>query len=136
PGSPYASMHGALGAIRAAREGNIPFLGTCGGFQHALIEYVRTARGRADADHAESNPDAAFPLIAPLSCPLRGVHGTVRFTPGSRLAAIYGREEATEEYFCDYGVNPPFESLLEGGALRITARDAENAARAVELDGH
>ena len=36
PGSPYASMAGALAAIRFAREQGVPFLGTCGGFQHAL----------------------------------------------------------------------------------------------------
>lgn len=28
PGSPYASMDGALAAIRLARENNIPFFGT------------------------------------------------------------------------------------------------------------
>src|SRR5579863_4116541 len=39
PGSPYASMDGALNGIRFAREQATPFLGTCGGFQHALIEY-------------------------------------------------------------------------------------------------
>jgi CTP synthase (UTP-ammonia lyase) len=136
PGSPYASMDGALGAIRAAREGDIPFLGTCGGFQHALIEYVRNVRGHADADHAESNPDTTLPLIAPLACPLRGARGTIRFTPGSRAHAIYDREEATEEYYCGYGVNPPLESMLEDGALHISGRDAEGAARVVELDGH
>lgn len=38
PASPYRSMEGALLAIRCAREGRIPFLGTCGGFQHAIIE--------------------------------------------------------------------------------------------------
>src|SRR5258708_36323411 len=36
PASPYKSMDGALQAIRIARERGIPFLGTCGGFQHAL----------------------------------------------------------------------------------------------------
>src|SRR5690348_13523420 len=67
PGSPYASMDGALAAIRFARERGVPFLGTCGGFQHALIEYARNVLGLAAADHAESNPDAALPLIVPLA---------------------------------------------------------------------
>ena len=35
PASPYASTDGALGAIRFARTERVPFLGTCGGFQHA-----------------------------------------------------------------------------------------------------
>lgn len=37
PASPYASMEGALAAIRFARETSRPFLGTCGGFQHAVL---------------------------------------------------------------------------------------------------
>src|SRR5881397_2782932 len=41
PGSPYHNMKGALNAIRFARESGRPFLGTCGGFQHAIIESVR-----------------------------------------------------------------------------------------------
>src|ERR1700730_13889159 len=41
PASPYVSMEGALDAIRYARESRRPFLGTCGGFQHAVIEYAR-----------------------------------------------------------------------------------------------
>src|ERR1041385_7607653 len=41
PGSPYSSMDGALEAIRFARTTGMPFRGTCGGFQHAMIEYAR-----------------------------------------------------------------------------------------------
>src|SRR5262245_46012298 len=33
PGSPFASMDGALASIRYARENGRVFLGTCGGFQ-------------------------------------------------------------------------------------------------------
>lgn len=43
PASPYASIDGALAAIRFARETGRPFLGTCGGFQHALIEFAATS---------------------------------------------------------------------------------------------
>jgi len=41
PASPYANIAGALDAIRWARETGRPFLGTCGGFQHALLEFAR-----------------------------------------------------------------------------------------------
>src|SRR4051812_5859689 len=56
PGSPYASTEGALDAIGFARTNNVPFLGTCGGFQHALIEYARNHLNAPQADHQESNP--------------------------------------------------------------------------------
>ena len=43
PASPYRSMEGALRAIRFAREHSVPFLGSCGGSQHAIIEYAGMA---------------------------------------------------------------------------------------------
>ena len=52
PASPYRRMDGALLAIRYARERQVPFLGTCGGFQHAVLEYARNVLGWADAGHA------------------------------------------------------------------------------------
>jgi CTP synthase (UTP-ammonia lyase) len=136
PGSPYASFAGALRAIRFAREHGRPFLGTCGGFQHALIEVARNVLGLAAADHAESSPDAEMPLIAPLSCSLVGTSGTIHFVPGSALAAIYGAPTAVEGYHCSYGLNPQYRSLLESSPLRISAHDDAGEVRAVELVGH
>jgi CTP synthase (UTP-ammonia lyase) len=70
PASPYKSMSGALLAIRYARENDVPFIGTCGGFQHAVIEYARNVLGWADAARAETDPHTAQQVIAPLSCGL------------------------------------------------------------------
>ena len=47
PASPYASMAGALAAIRWARETKRPLFGSCGGFQHLLIEFARSHAGLA-----------------------------------------------------------------------------------------
>src|SRR6266404_1622996 len=85
PNSPYASMEGALRGIRFARETGRPFLGTCGGFQHALIEYARNVLGFTEADHAESNPGAAMPVMTRLACSLTGAKGRIQLTPDSRL---------------------------------------------------
>ncbi|HMA33650.1 MAG TPA: hypothetical protein VKY74_04140 [Chloroflexia bacterium] len=136
PGSPYISMAGALAAIRFAREQGRPFLGTCGGFQHALIEYARAVLGLAAADHAESNPAAELPLVAPLACSLVGVEGPIRFVPGSRIAAIYGRLATVEAYHCNYGLNPRYQALLEDGRLQVTGLDEQGAVRVVELADH
>lgn len=136
PGSPYESMDGALTAIRAAREQGLPFLGTCGGFQHALIEFARNVLGLRDADHAESNPDAAMPLVGALSCSLVGMRGKVTLTEDSRAARAFGRTESTEAYHCNYGLNARYRHVLDGAALRITGEDEEGAVRVVELTGH
>jgi CTP synthase (UTP-ammonia lyase) len=136
PASPYANMGGALNAIRFARETGRPFLGTCGGCQHALIEYARNVLGLAAADHAESNPDAELPLITPLACALNEARGSIRLLGGTRVRAIYGRDEIVEGYNCSYGLNPAFRAQLEAGQLRVTGVDDTGDVRVVELDGH
>ncbi len=134
PGSPYQNTAGALAAIRFARKSRRPFLGTCGGFQHALLEYAEDVWG-VSAGHAETDPDAPNPVIAPLACSLVDVAGELHFTPGSRLAEIYGSPTATEEYRCNYGLSVEYAARLGAGPLRVAARDAEGSVRAVELEG-
>jgi CTP synthase (UTP-ammonia lyase) len=136
PASPYANVEGALAAIRFARENGRPFLGTCGGFQHALLEYAHNVLGHGEADHAETSPDAAMPLISRLSCSLVEQRGVVTFEVGSGLRSIYGAEQAEEGYRCNFGLNPMYESILGDGALRVAARDAAGEVRAVELLEH
>ena len=136
PASPYRSTDGALSAIRFARENARPFLGTCGGFQHAVLEYARNALGWRDAEHAETAPDAARPVISLLECALVEATETVKLTAGTRVAAAYGALDATEGYRCRYGLNPEFRAALTRGPLIATAEDASGAVRAVELADH
>jgi len=136
PASPYRSMDGALRAIRFARETGRPFLGTCGGFQHAVVEYARNVLGWTDAEHAETAPDAARPVITPLACSLVEVKDKIRLLPGTRIAAAYGTSEAAEGYHCRYGINEAFRAALTDGPLRVTAEDAAGDIRALELQGH
>ena len=136
PASPYRSMAGALIAIRFARENRRPFLGTCGGFQHAIIEYARNVLGWTDAEHAETAPDAARPVITPLACALVEATDYIHFQPGSRIASYYGCEQSAERYRCRYGLNPEFQEALVSGPLRVGATDAAGEVRAVELDHH
>jgi len=133
PGSPYASMEGALAAAHFARTRDVPFLGTCGGFQHAVIEYARAVLGLPEADHAESNPTAKLALIAPLACSLVGTSAYVRLRAGTRLHQFYDSDVARESYFCSYGVAPAFVSRLDEGPMRIAAVDDAGQVRAVEI---
>ncbi len=135
PASPYRSTEGALWAIQFARTHHIPFLGTCGGYQHALLEYARNVLGLKDADHTETNPAAALPLVSRLRCSLVEKAQKVLITSPS-FAAIYGADSGWEGYRCNYGLNPEFEQLFSGSALEITARSEAGQARAVALRGH
>jgi CTP synthase (UTP-ammonia lyase) len=136
PGSPYRNMDGALCAIRDARENGRSFLGTCGGFQHAVLEYSRNVLGWKDAEHAETAPNAARAVIVPLECELVETTGIVRLTPGSRIAQAYGQDRAAESYRCRYGLNPHFKDVLLSGALEVGAEDANGEVRAIELRSH
>lgn len=133
PATPYENTEGALEAIRFARERKLPFLGTCGGFQHMLVEFARNVCGLADADFAETNPGARSLLIAPLECSLIETTGDIRITEDGIVRRAYGADKITEGYHCSYGVNPQYESLLTTYGLRVTARDAAGEVRAMEL---
>ncbi|MFC5582123.1 CTP synthase [Rhodanobacter terrae] len=136
PASPYRSMDGALAAIRVARERHIPFLGTCGGFQHAMIEYARNVLGWDDAEHAETAPQATRQVIVPLLCSLVEVTDAVQLVADSRLAQAYGTTAIAEGYHCNYGLSPGFRQVLDNGPLRINAVDDAGDVRGVELDDH
>ena len=136
PGSPYISMEGALVAIRFARENKYPFLGTCGGCQHAIIEYARNVLGMTESDHMESNPDATLPLIAPLPCSLSESAGVVILTTNSRIHNIYNHNLISEEYNCNFGVNPIYQPMLTNEHMQITGVDKTGNARVIELQSH
>jgi CTP synthase (UTP-ammonia lyase) len=129
-------MAGALAAIRFARETGRPFLGTCGGFQHALIEFARYVCGVPDADHAETNPDGAALVVTPLACSLVEKTDRIIFTPNSRLHAIFNGQPALEDYRCRYGLNPVWRTRLETAGLRFTGLDTGGEVRAGELPSH
>ncbi|NYU08153.1 hypothetical protein A8O28_22630 [Enterobacteriaceae bacterium CCUG 67584] len=135
PASPYKNADAAFIAARYARENSVPFLGTCGGFQHALIEYARNVLGWQDAAHAETDT-AGRMVIAPLTCSLVEVADTIELRANTLIAKAYGQGEIEEEYRCNYGVSPEFAQELEKGDMRVTGWDAQGEIRAVELVTH
>jgi len=136
PATPYADGEAAIGALRRARETGVPVLATCGGYQHALLEYARNVLGLTQAQHGEEHPEAELALIGRLACELVEVTGRIRLTPGSRLAAICGVDELEEGYHCRFGLDPRYRSRFDGGPLRLVGEDAAGEVRAFELDGH
>lgn len=136
PASPYRSLEGALLAITHAREQQLPLLGTCGGFQHAVLEYARHVLGWSDAEHGETAPDSSRAVISPLSCSLVEAHDRIHLVEGTLIAKAYGALETHEGYHCRYGINPEFESALLDGDLCASGYDAQGDLRAVELKGH
>ena len=145
PGSPYASMAGMLCGIEFARVYGVPCLGTCGGFQYALIEHARNVMGLSDADTVENGETSAHWIVTPVACPAPDrrpgapkLSGRRRLTlrPGSLLAGHYGAPSAEEEYFCNFEVNPEYVAAFEESGLLAAAFGEQRELRAVERAGH
>ena len=136
PGSPYQSMAGALNAIRFTREQGRPFLGTCGGFQHTVIEYARNVLGFVDAHHAEYDPAASTLFVTRLACSLASTTMQVYVEPHSRSGRAYQQSLVQEQYYCRFGLNPAYQANLHDGGLRVVGTDQDGEARIVELPAH
>jgi CTP synthase (UTP-ammonia lyase) len=136
PGSPYADDAAAIDAVRFARENDVPFLGTCGGLQYAVIEYFRNVLRDAGASHAESDGVSDANVIHPLACSLQGQERVVRPVAGTRFARLVADQPAVGMHYCSYGPGPTeLRRLIEGGmVLEATAQDAE--AEVLELPGN
>ncbi len=133
PGSPYRSQQGALMAIEHARVHDVPLLGTCGGFQHVVLEFARNVLGFADAQHAEYDPYASRLFVTSLACSVAGQTMTVHIKDGSRAAAAYASPTATERYYCNFGLNPShLDAIVEAG-LQVTGTDQDGEPRILEL---
>lgn len=135
PASPYVNTEGILDAIRYAREEQMPFLGSCGGFQHAVLEYARNVLGMKGAEHAENNPSGETMVITLLACSMVEKSEEIELL-GGIVREAYGASRITEEYRCNYGMNPEFENKIFSRALKVTARGAAGEVRAFELEGH
>jgi CTP synthase (UTP-ammonia lyase) len=148
PGSPFKSFDGMLKGIEFARRRDWPFLGTCAGFQYALIEFARNVLGITDADSAENNSGSKNIVIYPVACAvpdrkgnapkLSGAVPEIRLRPGSYLQSFYGKgkEIVTEEFFCNFEVNPEYEWATMEAGFPVVARGAQGEIRAIESPTH
>src|SRR3989442_7952162 len=60
----------------------------------------------------------------------------VVLVPRTRAAGLYGVSEATEGYYCNYGVNPDYRLRFEACGLRVSGVGDEGEIRIVEIPGH
>lgn len=136
PASPYVNFDNAISAIRTLRENDIPFLGTCGGYQHALVEFARNVLGHAKAGITEIDPDCEMPLVSTLVCALIEQTDPVVPEPGGVIEKMCGGNELHETYRCSFGINPDYATLFDGSTFKVAARDPDGAVRAMALEGH
>lgn len=142
PGSPYADEDRVVETIRAARTGGTPLLGTCGGYQHMVLEFARNVVG-IRVRHAESpvagaadggDAPASTALITELACSLKGRSGQVDVVPGSRAATVLG-ERSFERFHCSFGLTAADAEPLMAAGLVVSGTSPEGEPRVVELQG-
>jgi CTP synthase len=122
-------IEGKVGALKFARENNIPTLGLCLGLQCMVIEAARHLAGINDAISAEFS-DAGTPVIATMDDQKDVVSGkgdlggtmrlglyTAALTPGSVVANTYGSTEISERHRHRYEVNNKYRDQISSAGL-------------------
>jgi len=123
-------IEGKLGALRWARERQIPTLGLCLGLQCMVIEYARNVAGIAGASSSEFDPGTEDPVIATMEEQKAFVDGAgdlggtmrlglypAQLTHGSVIAKAYGKDEVQERHRHRYEVNNGYRLQLEEAGL-------------------
>ncbi|MFC7430008.1 MULTISPECIES: CTP synthase [unclassified Agrococcus] len=142
-------IEGKLGALRFARENDIPTLGLCLGLQCMVIEYARNVAGIEGASSSEFDEDTPHPVIATMAEQEAHVHGgnlggTMRLglyeaalAPGSLAERVYDAPVSHERHRHRYEVNNHYrEQLAEAGlAFSGTSPDG-HLVEYVEVPGH
>jgi len=135
-------VEGKIQAIRCAREGKIPYLGLCFGFQLAVIEYARSVLGWQDATSEELGEGRHVIAILPEQKTIDHLGGTMRLG-NSPIAVkertlamrLLGKPEIVERHRHRYEVNPQHLSALEGAGL-IFSGTSGNRMEICEIPDH
>jgi CTP synthase (UTP-ammonia lyase) len=133
PGSPYKSTQGAMNAIQFARENNYPFIGTCGGFQHAVLEFARDVLDLPEIKQTDFDPYTPNLFISVLSCSLIGETRSIYLTKGTKVAQVYGVEKSEERYNCNFGLNDQFRNEIVVHGFVVAGTDKIGDTRILEL---
>jgi len=134
PGSPYADDAAVLRAITEVRSLGIPFLGTCGGMQYAVVSFVRDVLGAA-ATHAESDGEGDDNVVAALACSLQGESRVVTPVPGTRFAS-WQPSPFAGLHFCGYAPTPAAVARLEAAGVVVGATAPDAGAEVLEFPDH
>ena len=140
-------VEGKIGAIRHAREHQIPILGLCLGLQCMVIEVARDLAGIPDAASSEFDPDTPAPVVATMAeqrAIISGagdLGGSMRLgsypadlLPGSLVHRLYGRDQVSERHRHRYEVNNAFRGKLETAGLVFSGLSPDrNLVEFIEL---
>ncbi len=75
-------------------------------------------------------------VISKLTCSLVGTTETITLMPGTLAHRAYGEMAVTEQFACNYGLNPAYRERLSAGGLQVAGLDPAGEVRVVELGAH
>jgi len=139
-------IEGKLGALKFARENQIPTLGLCLGLQCMVIEYSRNIVGIEGATSSEFEPEAKNHVIATMAEQVElldksEMGGTMRLglyeaklTKGSLVQKLYGSDSASERHRHRYEVNNAFRDEIANAGMVFSGTSPDgNLVEYVEL---
>lgn len=142
----HRGIQGKIGAVKHARENNIPFLGICLGLQCAVIEIARDVIGYKEANSTEFDPDTPHPVIdlMPEQKDVEGMGGTMRLglyqchlREGSIARKAYDADTVSERHRHRFEVNPRYVPVLtEAGLVPVGIWPSRGLVEIMELKGH
>ncbi len=141
-------IEGKVGALRWARERQVPALGLCLGLQCMVIEFARNVAGIEGASSTEFDPRTPDPVIATMEEQKAFVDGAgdlggtmrlgaypARLVDGSVVAEAYGVSEVSERHRHRYEVNNGYRDRLGQAGLVFSGTSPDgNLVEFVELD--
>jgi len=146
PGFGDRGIEGKIGAVRYAREHNIPFFGICLGMQCAVIDFARNVLHLENAHTTEANEKTPFPVIDMMEdqkkITMKG--GTMRLgaypcelTEGSLALNIYGQKEIRERHRHRYEFNNNYLQAFEDAGMIASGVNPETQlVEIMELKKH
>ncbi|MEM8661327.1 MAG: CTP synthase, partial [Pseudomonadota bacterium] len=149
-------VEGKITAVRYARENKIPYLGICLGMHVALVEYARNVCGLDGANSTEMDSGTPHPIVALITewMTVDGKTesrdessdkgGTMRLgaqpcllDAGSKVAAIYEKDEVMERHRHRYEINNNYLDRLRAAGMGIVGWSADRSlVEMVELTEH
>ena len=133
-------IEGKLGALRFARENQVPTLGLCLGLQCMVIEAARDLAGLEGASSTEFDPATPHPVVATMAEQVSIVAGdgdlggTMRLggypahlVEGSVVATAYGATEVSERHRHRYEVANAYRGRLEAAGLVVSGTSPDGA---------
>ena len=131
-------IEGKVGALRWAREHEVPTLGICLGLQCMVIEFARNVAGIEGASSTEFDPQTPAPVIATMEEQKAFVEGAgdlggtmrlgaqeAKLVEGSVVAEAYAATTVSERHRHRYEVNNGYLARLTDAGLVVSGTHPE-----------